>query len=267
MDEENNEQEDSLSKYYEFEKEDEREAYMQQREGYFGTVSSLIPKVTAAKYKLENIQTALREKVKKLRDQIKEQTEQQKNMPNFKNLSVMQFSDAQMPDPDQNVDEESLLQKDLVFCEEALVEGQDVANKIDGDRLKLENILATHEKQPYKVIVDVALKPLPSDRAKEQDKDKEKEKNKNKKQKRKSAKKSNEVTQIDEGKSHLQSVKDKIKKRSGVHSKMSLADWKKLRNGQSLDSVQEEPLSQRRYVPVQNINAVRRAKQNGGLGS
>lgn len=64
MDEENNEQEDSLSKYYEFEKEDEREAYMQQREGYFGTVSSLIPKVTAAKYKLENIQTALREKVK-----------------------------------------------------------------------------------------------------------------------------------------------------------------------------------------------------------
>lgn len=255
MEEESNEQENSLSKYYHFENEDDKQAYLLQREGYFDRVVLLLPKVEAAKSKLENIQSSLRRKVIKLREQIKAQAEAQKKNASPKKMGPMKFSKGFMSA--KNSDEDNLLIKDLIFCQEALIEGRQISAQMDSGKLTLENILATREKKTYKVITDIALNPLPSDRSKEQN-------NKGKNQAEKNSKKSKNGSENDK-KNHLQSLKDKVKKKSGNHSKMSHSDWKKLRNGQSLDSPTDVQIKKNTNVSENNINLIKKMRQNGGL--
>lgn len=238
MEDENNEQEDGLNKYYKFESEDEKEAYLFQRGEYFEKVSSSLAKAVSARAKLDNIQAALRVKVQQLEAQIKKQAKenlQKQNQENFqKNKEGKNTKNL------QNHGEEDLLKQDLVFCKEALVEGNGVAARMDSGRSTLEAILATREKKAYRVITDIALVPLPSERAKNKSKDKDKNK--------------------DAEKNKSQSG------RKNANRKLSAADLKKLRNGQSLDSVPEPKSAPKTHAPNQNINLTGLSRQSGGYG-
>lgn len=107
---------------------------------------------------------------------------------------------------------------------------------MDNDKSTLESILATRVKKSYHVITDIALKPLPSDRAKDRGKDKEKGKG-------------------DEEANSQDNNKNK---------KISAADLKKLRNGQSLDSKETSKSNEKSHAPMQNINMSMMLRQNGG---
>lgn len=236
MQEENNEQEDSLSKFYELKTDDEKEAYKQNRQGYFDKVASLLPRVSAAKSRLNEIRAALKAKVKELEEQLKKQAKDNAQKPKaglLSRLKISEKTDSQA----SNVVEDDLLKQDLDFCKLALVEGTVLDAKIDSDKNTLENILSAQEKRPYNVITSVALNPLPSDRAK--DKNQDKDKNKNPEQQKPPAEKKN------------------------ANNRLSAADLKKLRNGQSLDSVSEPKSAPKTYIPSQNINMANLVQQQG----
>lgn len=59
-----------------------------------------------------------------------------------------------------------MIQEDLAFCVAALSEGNTVKAEVGKNLETLKEILKTREERSFSVIVDVALLPLPSDRAK-----------------------------------------------------------------------------------------------------
>lgn len=186
MQEASNNDEHNLSQYYEFESKEEKEAYLSERADYFAEVSALVPQVEATKSKLANIKEELRAKIRTLEQQIKKQAQEKAKQQN-KEAQEQKKSLAQSKNAEKNsnhqqamTNEDSLLKEDLDFCKLALEEGSWWDNKLDNDKNTLETILATQEKKSYRVTTDLALKPLPSDRAKENNKNKEQDKENNK---------------------------------------------------------------------------------------
>ena len=254
--EQNNEEED-LSKYYHLETEDDKKAFENKREDYFGEVSALLPRVAAAKSKLNEIQAALRVKVQQLEAELKKRAKE--NAANAANAakanqqSLPKTSISEKGGDKQEASEEDLLKQDLEFCKLGLVEGVQIGSKMDKDKLDLENILVTREKKSYNVITDIALNPLPSDRAKDKNKSKDKDNkndgNQDNKANDKDKNADKQATQFDE--------KDTPKK-------LSAADLKKLRNGQSLDSKETPKAAAKTHAPQQNINMGMMLRQQGG---
>ena len=214
--ESNNEQDEGLSKYYQLKTQDEKEAFKNQREDYFSKVSGLIPQVAAAKSKLEEIQAALRIKVKELEEQIKKNAKDASHQASSQGSSATKFSEKTSSQQNDG-EEDDLLRQDLAFCKLGLVEGVQIGSKMDNDKATLENIVATREKKPYRVITDIALNPLPSDRAKDKNKNKDKDKDKNKDNQKNQAKK------------------------NGNKKSLSAEDFKKLRNGIPLEEQENLP--------------------------
>lgn len=67
--------------------------------------------------------------------------------------------------------EPDMTQQDLMFCEKALEESNIIEAKSNQDELVLSDILNKKEEKSYSVIVDIALKPLPSERNKNNNKE------------------------------------------------------------------------------------------------
>lgn len=141
--EQNNEEED-LSKYYHLETEDDKKAFENKREDYFGEVSALLPRVAAAKSKLNEIQAALRVKIQKLEAELKKRAREDAAKANQQSLQKTVISEKS--GNKQEASEEDLLKQDLEFCKLGLVEGVQIGAKMNKDKLTLENILATREK-------------------------------------------------------------------------------------------------------------------------
>ena len=137
---------------------------------YFEEIKSLIPMTENVAKKIQMIRQRLEEKKVEIQQKINE------------NKSKNQIS--QKNDNKQNNNsspKDNLLQQDLAFCDAAISEGYLIEQDSYADTAELKDILEKRdENRPYKVIVDVALKPLPSDRQKDKDKDKDKDKNKDK---------------------------------------------------------------------------------------
>lgn len=240
MQNEKNDENEDLSKYYQLKTEDEKESFKNKREEYFSGVSALVPRVVAAKSKLENIQESLKVKIKQLENQLRNKAKDDAEKARQKSsiaLNVSEKSHSQ-----QNGSEDDLLKQDLEFCKLGLVEGAQISAKMDNDKFTLESILATRVKKSYHVITDIALKPLPSDRAKDKDRNKDRDKEKAKGDEKENS-------------------QDNNKNRN---NKISAADLKKLRNGQSLDSKEVSKSPEKSHAPMQNINMSMMLRQNGG---
>ena len=78
----------------------------------------------------------------------------------------------------KNKTDKKLIQADYHFLRGALRELPSLKFKITGDITKMNLILATKIKMPYRVMVDFELKPLPSQRQKNKDRDQDKDKGK-----------------------------------------------------------------------------------------
>lgn len=241
MQTEQNNEEENLSKYYHLETEDEKQEFRNQRETYFGEVSSLLPRVTAAKSKLNEIQVALRAKVQQLEAELKKRAKE--NTEKAKQKIVFSEKEGNK----KEAGEEDLLLQDLEFCKLGLVEGAQIGTKMDKDRSTLENILATREKKSYHVITDIALNPLPSDRAKDKNRDNE-----------------NNGKQDDQSNDINADKQASASDNKDSPRKLSVSDLKKLRNGQSLDSIETPKSTDKTHAPTQNVNMSMMLRQKGG---
>ena len=209
----NNDSDNSLdlSKFYDLDIQDEKAAFRVQNQDYFSEVASTLSKAKNAKAKLAHMQVALKAKVLQLKKQIEERNKanlNQQKQDAKTNLIVSEKGEEKNASKQQSDDEDDLLKQDLAFCQRALVEGLQIDSEMAQGISTLENISATGEKQPYKVIVGIALKPLPSDRSKEKNNDKNKEGN--------------------ESEENMQSWQNAQK------GKITAADMKNLRNGEPL---------------------------------
>ena len=99
----------------------------------------------------------------------------------MKQKVAAQQNKAAASQQDKNKEQpKSMEQADLDFCEGALGAMPGLEGRNSMDESTLQNILTTKTKQPYDVIIDIALKPLPSDRAKDKNNDKDKNNGKDK---------------------------------------------------------------------------------------
>ena len=114
------------------------------------------------------IRTKLESKIVELQQQIeKKQSQNQSKTSNENNNNKT--------NPKNN-----LLEQDLAFCHLAISEGYILEAQSQNDTMELRNILKTgDEGRPYNVIVDIALKELPSERQQNKDKDNENNKKNN----------------------------------------------------------------------------------------
>lgn len=285
MQEASNNDEHNLSQYYEFESKEEKEAYLSERADYFAEISALVPQVEATKSKLANIKEALRAKIKTLEQQIKKQVQdkakKQNNEIQEQKKFLVQSQNVEKNSNQQAMsNEDSLLKEDLDFCKLALEEGSWWDNKLDNDKNTLETILATQEKKSYRVTTDLALKPLPSDRAKENNKNKEQDKENNKDNKDKNKNKNADGKKIsadrlaalrgtnlfsqyhkpDNSENIELSAENAEKNQTNLNAK----DLKKLRNGMALDA--PEPQSQQiNPTQINNIEYIKQRKVRAGM--
>lgn len=114
MQAEKNDENEDLSKYYQLETEDEKESFKNKREEYFSGVSALIPKVTAAKSKLEKIQESLKVKIKQLENQLRNKAKNDAEKAKQKSSLALKISEKSHFQ--QNVSEDDLLKQDIEFC-------------------------------------------------------------------------------------------------------------------------------------------------------
>lgn len=129
----------------------------------------------------------------------------------------------------------ALAKADKKFLKSALHELPFIKLEISTNILKLETILATRIKMPYKVIADFALKPLPSQRANNKNKNKDKNKNKEK--------------NPPKDKNKEQSPEE-IEKSKGRHL------YNLTRNGRN-DNLQPQPKTKRKRVQTQQKTSQR----------
>lgn len=164
MSKENEEQEKSdLSKYYDFTYSDE-EHKKSRNLPYFEKVEHDKTLAEGVIAKIEQIRRELKEKIAKLQKELAEQSQTaKKGKENF-----------------DSVEDKDLARQDLQFCKLAYVEGALVKSEAQNGKRTLEDILEKREERSYSVIVDVALKPLPSDRVKDKNRDKDNDKGKDK---------------------------------------------------------------------------------------
>lgn len=255
MQEASNNDEHNLSQYYEFESKEEKEAYLSERADYFAEVSALVPQVEATKSKLANIKEALRAKIKTLEQQIKRQAQEKAKQQN-KEAQEQKKSLAQSKNAEKNSNqqamsnEDSLLKEDLDFCKLALEEGSWWDNKLDNDKNTLETILATQEKKSYRVTTDLALKPLPSDRAKENNKNKEQDKENNKDNKDKNKNKNADSKKISA---------EKLAALRGISPKAAQKAVDEAGNEKNLDNIQTKASSEK---DKNNENPSEKAMEN-----
>lgn len=136
-----------LEEYYHFDKATDKELEYISNRSYFEHVKSLIPIVKQVQKKVDKIRKQLRKKIKELELAAKNKQ---------KNTKASQ----------KNNSKSHMIQEDLAFCIGALSEGNVVKAEVDKNLDTLKEILKIKEKRNFSVIVDVALHPLPSDRAK-----------------------------------------------------------------------------------------------------
>ncbi len=149
-----------LEKFYEF---DKRELNPEYR-GYFDEVQKNLAHVRQVKNKIQQIKKELQIKIAELKQKVAAQQN--------KAAASQQGKNKEQP--------KSMEQADLDFCEGALGAMPGLEGRNSMDESTLQNILTTKTKQPYDVIIDIALKPLPSDRAKDKNNDKDKNNGKDK---------------------------------------------------------------------------------------
>lgn len=173
----NDNEKGDLSQYYDFTYSDKEHEKLKELP-YFERVKSDIQASETVVEKLQKMREDLKAKIESLKNEI--ENTKKNNESGGKNSQKGNLGDDK---------EEKLREADLQFCERALSFTASVENEALSDQKTLKDILETGEKKPYEVIVDVALKPLPSQRAKDKDntndndnndKDKNKDKNKNK---------------------------------------------------------------------------------------
>lgn len=151
----NKDDDKNLEDYYQFDRTAGKKAKDGEKLSFFEKVKNLVPVVKKAAEKADSIKRLLQKKIRALEKALKENQKKQQTK-----------SDAK---------ENDLAAADLSFCRGALKESKNVKNLILEGKKDLEEILATRVERPYSVIVDVALMPLPSDRAKQKDKDNDKD--------------------------------------------------------------------------------------------
>lgn len=214
-----------LKKFYRVNIKDRSKDYDLGRREYFARVQSALAIVKNTKAKCAQIQNHLRLKIISLENEIKKKQSQNVS----KTLKIN----------DKKTQTDDLMLQDLEYCKGAIVVGESVYSQIEKNQLDLENILETREKRFYEVALDVFLAPLPSDRAKDEDRDKDKDR---------------------DGSDEKQRAPEKDKKIGG---RLSFADLKKLRNGQSLEALPES--KEKANIQPQNINMGYFMRQKGGL--
>lgn len=146
----------SLEDFYKFDRTTDQKLKNGEKLPFFEEVQNLIPVVKNASKKMDAIEKGLKQKIKELE---KELSERQKK----------QASKA------KDNKKEDLANADLSFCRGAVNSCKAGKVMIEDGLKDLEDILKTGEERNYSVIVDVALMPLPSDRAKQKDKDNDNE--------------------------------------------------------------------------------------------
>ena len=181
----NDNEKGDLSQYYDFTYSD-KERERSNKLPYFEKVEHDLSCVQMVQDKLQQIREELKIKQEILKNELAQARDKKANEEANKEAERAKGNEA----PDKTIDRDSeLLEADLNFCERADVEGAYLQNLSAGHESTLKEILEKNEEKSYSVIVDIALKPLPSQRAKDKDntndndnndKDKNKDKNKNK---------------------------------------------------------------------------------------
>lgn len=143
----------NLEDYYKFDRATDKQLEDGQKLSYFEEVKNLIPVVKKAAKKADAIRKQLQKKIKDLEKELKKRQGVQQNKA-------------------KNNDDEDLMHADLCFCRGAIGSCDKGKSLILEGQKDLEDILATRAERNYSVIVDVALMPLPSSRAKQKGKDK-----------------------------------------------------------------------------------------------
>lgn len=145
---ENGEKKEGIEKFYEFDKHQEKTGSL----NFMQDAQMTLQRVQAVKQKLQQLKAELEKKIAELKKQ----------------------NNSKENKGDKSKD---MAQEDLKFCELALQEHPSLVSKNAEDENTLNEIILTKTEKPYNVIVDIALKPLPSDRNKDKDKDKDKDNN------------------------------------------------------------------------------------------
>lgn len=147
---ENSEKKEGIEKFYEFDKHQEKTGSL----NFMQDAQMTLQRVQAVKQKLQQLKAELEKKIAELKKQ----------------------NNSKENKGDKSKD---MAQEDLKFCELALQEHPSLVSQNAEDENTLNEIILTKTEKPYNVIVDIALKPLPSDRNKDNN-DKDKGNNKNK---------------------------------------------------------------------------------------
>lgn len=173
-----NDEKQGLERFYKFDK----EAIKPEDKSYFDKVKSNLQKVQKVKQKIQDIKQELQRKVAEL--QRKVNSKQPPKAP--KGGKNQGANNAQNNAP------EDMDKADLEFCKQALSEIPTLMTINQNNENTLQRILTTKNKESYYVIVDIALKPLPSARFKNNENNKNKDKDdKNKKDKQNKDSKNN----------------------------------------------------------------------------
>lgn len=212
-----NEQKKGLEQFYQFDKKEP-----QKEDGdYFTQVRMTLTKVKSVSQKIVKIRKELERKISELR--AKAAAEAKSN-----NKQSKQNNQAPKDKQKNNKNNgENMVQADLAFCEAALSETDTLNVQNDGDVKQLETILTTKKEQPYSVVVDIALRPLPSDRNKGKEKGKEDDKGAN-------------------------GGNDNNKKEQGSKKPLTKEQLEALRKGQSLSAQKGENTAQPAQVLPEN---------------
>lgn len=130
---------------------------------FFEKAERDLHKVEEVVQKIERMREQLRTKIMQLQQEMAAKNNDTK-APAIKDGSEKVANTAPEKEPD-------MTQQDLTFCEKALEETNIIEAKANQDKLVLSDILNKKEEKSYSVIVDVALKPLPSERNKNNNKE------------------------------------------------------------------------------------------------
>lgn len=130
---------------------------------FFEKAERDLHKVEEVIQKIERMREQLRTKIMQLQQNMVSKNNDTK-APAIKDGSEKVANTAPEKEPD-------MTQQDLMFCEKALEESNIIEAKSNQDKLVLSDILNKKEEKSYSVIVDIALKPLPSERNKNNNKE------------------------------------------------------------------------------------------------
>ena len=156
----------------------------------------------------------------------------------------------------KNKTDKKLIQADYRFLRGALRELPSLKFKIMGDITKMNFILATKIKMPYRVMVDFELKPLPSQRQKNKDRDQDKGKDKNKNKNKNAPKGNDKALDQNSGKNNQNQANSQKENRQKLRQDILALSRQGINRNLTPTTPQKRPVQQT------NINYNNRLLQN-----